>query len=547
MNVFCPSCSGQFTLDGTRVGASLFCPFCGHEFSLANGETRAAGEGAIDPAQAATTPVAADAELNPSLASPTGGLGAQEPDEDFGPGTRIDRYELQELVGRGGMGSVWRANQTSLGRSVAIKLLPRSLARQEEFVVRFEREARTMAALSHPNIVAVHDRGVHEGRPYIVMELVDGVSLRRLMRSGELTREQALDLIPQVLDALDYAHDMGVIHRDIKPENILVTKRGRARVADFGLARMLSLDTSQRLTRTNMLMGTPDYMAPEQRERAKTVDHRADLYALGVVLYELLTGELPLGNFEPPSARVHDGDRRFDTLVMRVLATDPSRRHQRASHLRSELIEVMEAGADCDGNDTNPAQPIASKRDPEAVTTPVVSVSAVTTPAAAPVAAHVGPALRKKPKVALLAVLVVSGAMGAAAFSVHQAKRHRQAERLLLEEESDRREAAAEWAKEMEEEVRLQSAEPPVRWSELLHSVQEILSSFELEVVETQLKSLGNGDTSLRLRLTIPRYEYVSSRTEIIRQLDEVRPCAHSWKLAQEAGWTWLVHEHIGR
>jgi tetratricopeptide (TPR) repeat protein len=250
-------------------------------------------------------------------------------------GATFGRYVVGEPIGRGGMGVVYRARQEGLDRDVALKVLSPRLAADADFVRRFEREARTLASLNHPNIVAVYDTGVEGGTPYLAMELVEGVSLRRLLAERRLPPEEALGIVPQLCDALEYAHAKGVVHRDIKPENILIDAKGRVKIADYGLAVMLGIEAS-RLTQTQSVLGTPHYMAPEQVESPRTVDHRADIYSMGVVFYEMLTGELPLGHFSMPStkAKVH---RRLDEIVARALAKEPERRYQTAAEVKSDV------------------------------------------------------------------------------------------------------------------------------------------------------------------------------------------------------------------
>ncbi len=188
---------------------------------------------------------------------------------------------------------------------------------------RFSREARALGKLNHPNIVAVHDSGEANGLYYFVMEYVDGVNLRHLLREKSLPPKEALAIVPQVCDALQFAHDEGIMHRDIKPENILIDKKGRVKIADFGLAKLVGQDhVDDNLTKAHEVMGTIRYMAPEQMEGAKDIDHRADIYSLGVVFYELLTRELPLGRFPPPSKRVQI-DVRLDEIVLRALEKEP--------------------------------------------------------------------------------------------------------------------------------------------------------------------------------------------------------------------------------
>jgi predicted Ser/Thr protein kinase len=244
------------------------------------------------------------------------------------------QLEILGLIGQGGMGAVYLARQRALDRTVALKLI-RVRDDDPTFAERFAREAKAMARLSHPNIVAVHESGEAGGLPYLVMEYVDGVTLRDAMRAKQLSPAEALAVIPQICDALEYAHRQGVVHRDVKPENILLDRAGKVKIADFGLAKLADPDGLS-LTGTQQAMGTPHYMAPEQWERPGEVDHRADIYALGVVLYELLTGELPLGRFDPPSSKVQI-DVRIDEVVLRALAKEPVRRYQHASEVKTAL------------------------------------------------------------------------------------------------------------------------------------------------------------------------------------------------------------------
>ncbi|MEZ6110793.1 MAG: serine/threonine-protein kinase [Pirellulaceae bacterium] len=215
-----------------------------------------------------------------------------------------------------------------------------STARDPSFAERFSREARALARLSHPNIVAVYDSGNSGGYFYLLMEYVDGVNLREAIVAKTLTPSQALAVVPQICEALQFAHDEGVVHRDIKPENVLLDTRGRVKVADFGLAKLLRQPADDEyLTHTHQVMGTPRYMAPEQMEGSRAVDHRADIYSLGVVFYELLTGELPLGSFDPPSKKARV-DARLDQVVLRTLAKEPDRRYQRAGEVKTDVETI---------------------------------------------------------------------------------------------------------------------------------------------------------------------------------------------------------------
>lgn len=259
--------------------------------------------------------------------------------------------DILELLGRGGMGVVYKARQRDLDRIVALKILPAAGERDPAFAERFAREARALARLSHQNIVAVYDSGQTGGLFYFIMEYVDGLNLRQVMQAAKLTPAEALAIVPQVCDALQYAHDRDIVHRDIKPENILLDKNGRVKIADFGLAKIMVRDPKNlTLTGKGEVMGTPVYMAPEQVERPQQVDHRADIYSLGVVFYQMLTGELPLGKFAPPSARMRgiQIDVRLDEVVLRALEKEPERRYQQVSEVktRMETIAATSGAAD---------------------------------------------------------------------------------------------------------------------------------------------------------------------------------------------------------
>jgi tRNA A-37 threonylcarbamoyl transferase component Bud32 len=247
------------------------------------------------------------------------------------------QLEILELVGQGGMGAVYKARQSGLDRLVALKILPLEAARNPAFAERFNREAKALAKLNHPNIVAVYDVGQISGLYYFLMEYVDGINLRQTLRAGQLKPAQALQIVPQICEALEYAHEEGIVHRDIKPENILLDKRGRVKIADFGLAKLLGGASAEaRLTAPYQVMGTPHYMAPEQVENPLEVDHRADIYSLGVVFYEMLTGQLPLGRFAPPSHKVQV-DVRIDEVVLKTLEREPQRRYQRAGEIKTQV------------------------------------------------------------------------------------------------------------------------------------------------------------------------------------------------------------------
>jgi predicted Ser/Thr protein kinase len=246
--------------------------------------------------------------------------------------------EILELMAQGGMGVIYKARQRQLDRLVALKILSPELGWDPAFADRFSREAQALAKLNHSNIVSVFDFGQAGPYYYFLMEYVDGITLRALIDSKELRPEEAQRIAVEVCHGLQFAHEEGIVHRDVKPSNILLDKKGRVKIADFGLAKLAVKDNKDRWTRgqTTMVLGTPHYMAPEQIEKPTTVDHRADIYALGVVFYEMLTGQLPLGRFERPS-KVAPVDARLDDVVFRALEKEPNRRYQHASEIRTAV------------------------------------------------------------------------------------------------------------------------------------------------------------------------------------------------------------------
>jgi tRNA A-37 threonylcarbamoyl transferase component Bud32 len=254
---------------------------------------------------------------------------------------KFPQLEILKLLGQGGMGAVYKARQKQLDRLVALKILPPEVGQTEAFAERFTREARSMAKLNHQHAVTLYEFGkTDDGLYYFVMEFVDGTDLRHVILAGELGPSQALAIVPQICDALQYAHKKGIVHRDIKPENILLDKDGNVKITDFGLAKLLDRPAAvYTLTQAGQRMGTPHYMAPEQIEHPDKVDHRADIYSLGVVFYEMLTGELPLGRFAPPSKKV-EVDVRLDEVVLRTLEKEPDRRYQHASEVRTEVETI---------------------------------------------------------------------------------------------------------------------------------------------------------------------------------------------------------------
>ncbi len=255
---------------------------------------------------------------------------------------RFPQLEILERLGQGGMGVVYKARQPRLNRLVALKILSPEKGADPKFAERFEREAQALARLSHPNIVAVHDFGEADGMYYLLMEYVDGSTLRQLMQTERLTPEAALAIVPSICAALEFAHEQGVVHRDIKPENVLLDASGQVKIADFGIAKLM--DTGEPrpgLTEERSVIGTPHYMAPEQVEQPRLVDHRADIYSLGVVLYEMLTGELPIGKFQPPSKKVQV-DVRLDDVVLHALEKEPDRRYQHVSQVKTDVESIRD-------------------------------------------------------------------------------------------------------------------------------------------------------------------------------------------------------------
>ena len=269
------------------------------------------------------------------------------------------RYELDGIVGRGGMAEVYRARDIRLDRIVAVKTLREDLARDQTFQARFRREAQSAASLNHPSIVAVYDTGEDDTGgshiPYIVMEYVDGRTLRDLLREDRrLLPERALEITDGVLRALDYSHRNGIVHRDIKPGNVMLTRDGKVKVMDFGIARAVS-DAQATMTQTAQVIGTAQYLSPEQA-RGERVDARSDLYSTGCLLYELLTGRPPfLGdspvaiayqhvreNPVPPSRVDPEVPQWADAIVLRAMAKDPRDRYQSAAEMRQDIQRALQ-------------------------------------------------------------------------------------------------------------------------------------------------------------------------------------------------------------
>lgn len=288
-------------------------------------------------------------ETPPPGATPTGfqrtsggGVRWQPPaPEDLAP--LLPQYKIDCLIGRGGMGAVYRGTQLALDRPVAIKILPPDLDDAHgTYAERFKNEARMMAKMDHPAIVAVFDFGETSQRQlYFVMAFIDGTDVSQMIsEQGRLPADHALAVTAHVCDALSYAHERGIVHRDIKPANILINYEGQVKVADFGLAKALET-SSGTLTKTGLAVGTPDYLAPETLNSGSEIDGRADLFAIGVMLYQMLTGVVPRGAWKPASLIVPGLDRRFDEIIDRAMQPEPSDRYQSAGEFRRDLDVIL--------------------------------------------------------------------------------------------------------------------------------------------------------------------------------------------------------------
>jgi len=243
------------------------------------------------------------------------------------------------MIGQGGMGIVYKGRQPFLDRYVAIKLIRPDFGDSDDSEQRFVREGRSLAKLLHPNIVTVFDFGKAGNLCYLVMEYVEGSSIRQLLSQKAISPRDVLDFVPQIGEALRHAHEGGVVHRDVKPENILVDRRNRVRLVDFGLAMLLD-PTGRRASEDQQVAGTLGYMAPEQFSMPDRVDHRADIFATGVVCFEMLTGEIPRTHPVPPPSSKSASDQRFDPIVLKALERDRERRYQHIGLMNTDLAEL---------------------------------------------------------------------------------------------------------------------------------------------------------------------------------------------------------------
>jgi serine/threonine-protein kinase len=292
-----------------------------------------------------STPPAEKAAFPPGGSERPVPLEGREPYE-LRSGDMVGAYLIDKKVGQGGMATVYRAFDVSKQRVVALKTLRRKFSSSSKALARFDREFLALESLDHPNIVRVLDKGVEAGTNYFVMEYVDGASLSRLLRYRKLTLNTKAQILLQAAAALEYAHRRGIVHRDVKPDNVLIDRTGRAKIADFGIAQITKADLPlTSLTVVSSFMGTADYMAPEQRVDAKSVDHRADIFSFGVMLYETFTGRLPIGNFSLPSQLNPELSKRMDGIILRALRQNPAERYQGMAELAADLEREIRLSA----------------------------------------------------------------------------------------------------------------------------------------------------------------------------------------------------------
>ncbi len=307
MNILCPQCHSSIALDQNSM--ILTCGNCGLKTDL-SGVGTYHGMGSI-----------------PFYRDLTGEV--------------IGLYELTELIGIGGMGIVYKARNIEDNSIAALKALTYNHLHKDEFIARFEREAKALKKLEHPNIVKVLESGRQDDIYYIVTEYLEGENLLNYLRTKTPDKKEILRIVIRVCDAIGFAHSQGIIHRDIKPANIIISDE--VKVLDFGLAQITGSDTQiTALTRSDMAMGTLNYLSPEQRLNAKTIDERSDVYSIGVVLYEMLTGSLPMGMFKLPGRINKKSGRRLDRIVEKCLNASPAQRYHSVKELAEDLTELYE-------------------------------------------------------------------------------------------------------------------------------------------------------------------------------------------------------------
>ncbi len=258
---------------------------------------------------------------------------------------KIGDYVVTGKIGQGGIASIYKAKQESLNRDVAIKVLSAQLMDDPDIVRRFERESMVVANLIHPNVVHVIDKGKTGSRYYFVMDYIDGTSLREVIDTNNISLKNKFEMIIQVCKALDYAHKNGVIHRDIKPTNILIDRQGNALVADFGIAQIVGTPETE-MTSSDIIMGTLSYMSPEQKISSTNVDQTTDIYALGIIIYEILCNKKPQGRFKLPSEINSELGTEYDIIITKCLAQEAKDRYQTAVELKDDLLEIMGGGVD---------------------------------------------------------------------------------------------------------------------------------------------------------------------------------------------------------